>query len=364
MGIPIVYFRSSSFNCHRFCPQQFYMEYMLGWRGESNKKADKGTITHKALEICALAKKAAQDGKKTFVDDVVGEVESSNYDPEYLEGIIQKVYKYYTEQFSHHNNKEKSKWTDKDYRDCSKWTWKALEINDGMFDPRNRNVVEAEPHFDFVIEEDWAKYDYDLNGRKLQGYLGLKGTIDLVADLGDGVYEIIDWKTGRRLDWATGEIKDQNKLFSDAQLRLYHYAISRMYPDVKSFIFTIYFINDGGPFSVHFQESDMPKTKEMIMKKFQFIKNTEEPELIRTLDPKQKWKCTKLCHAGMSTFEGTNVLPILEHRPGKVTKHGQNMTKCEQVKYMIQKHGVEYTTEHCKVEGFDFASYKAPGSVE
>ena len=55
--IPIVYFRSSSFNCHRFCPMQYYMEYTLGWRGSSNKKADKGTIVHKALEICAVAKK-------------------------------------------------------------------------------------------------------------------------------------------------------------------------------------------------------------------------------------------------------------------------------------------------------------------
>ena len=66
MGIPIVYFRSSSFNCHRFCPQQYLVEYFLGWRGPSNKKADKGTIVHKVLEVAALAKKAAQDGKKTF----------------------------------------------------------------------------------------------------------------------------------------------------------------------------------------------------------------------------------------------------------------------------------------------------------
>ena len=33
-----------------------------------------------------------------------------------------------------------------------------------------------------------------------RGTLALKGTIDLITDVGDGVYEIIDWKTGRRLD--------------------------------------------------------------------------------------------------------------------------------------------------------------------
>ena len=66
MGIPIVYFRSSSFNCHRFCPQQYLVEYFLGWRGPSNKKA-------------------AQDGKKTFIDDVVGETKTADYRPKYLE---------------------------------------------------------------------------------------------------------------------------------------------------------------------------------------------------------------------------------------------------------------------------------------
>ena len=340
------------------------MEYMLGWRGESNKKADKGTIAHKALEICALAKKAEQDGEESFTDDIVGEVLSANYDPEYLEGIIQKVYKYYSTQFSHHNQHPRNKWTAKDYKDCSAWVWKALRINDGMFDPRKRNVVDAEPHFDITIEEDWAAYEYNINGETLKGQLGLKGTIDLVTDLGDGVYEVIDWKTGRRLDWATGAIKDQNKLFSDAQLRLYHYAVSHMYPHIKSFLFTIYFINDGGPFTVQFQEQDMPKTKEMVMKKFQFIKDTEQPELIRTLDPKQKWKCSKLCHAGKSTFEGTHIQPIKEMRPGQVTRYGECMTKCEQVKYMIGKHGIDHVTENCRQEGFNFASYKAPGEVD
>ena len=50
------------------------------------------------------------------------------------------------------------------------WSWKALQYNEGMFDPRNRDVVEAEPHFDFTIEEEWARYNYDLEGRgKIRG---------------------------------------------------------------------------------------------------------------------------------------------------------------------------------------------------
>ena len=79
--------------------------------------------------------------------------------------------------------------------------WKALQYNDGQFDPRTRNVVASEPHFDLVIEEDWAKYDFELpDGEKISGNLAIKGTIDLVTETEDGIIEVIDWKTGRRLD--------------------------------------------------------------------------------------------------------------------------------------------------------------------
>tara|TARA_R110002020_G_scaffold55309_2_gene153591 strand:+ start:13762 stop:14763 length:1002 start_codon:yes stop_codon:yes gene_type:complete len=331
---------------------QYYLEYTLGWRGLSGKKADKGTICHKVLEITALAKKAAQEGKKTITDEDLGKVDTANYEPEYLEELIQKAYDLYTSHSSQH------KWAPRDLKDCSKWVWKALKENDGMFDPRNRDVVDAEPHFDFEIEEEWAKYDYELgDGTKLSGNLSLKGTIDLIADVGDGVYEIIDWKTGRRLDWATGEEKTQEKLFKDPQLRMYHYAAKKLYPHVDSFLVTIYFINDGGPFTVHFQDKDLPKTIEMIQKKFEFIKATEKPLL------KRSWKCSKLCHQGKSTFEGTDILPIVEKRAGQVTKYGENMTKCEQTKYLINKHGIDWVTENLTSPDHVIGKYKAPGEM-
>ena len=86
-----------------------------------------------------------------------------------------------------------------------------------MFDPRNRKIVDAEPHFDFVIDEPWADYNYTLNNENIHGKLAMKGTIDLITEVDDGVYEIIDWKTGRRLDWATGQEKTFAKLQKDPQ---------------------------------------------------------------------------------------------------------------------------------------------------
>lgn len=355
--IPIVYFRSSSFNCHRFCPMQYYMEYTLGWRGDSGKKADKGTIVHKALEIAAVCKKGLQDGKKIIVDPQIGRVSTCNYERKYLNKVISRVYEYYTSRIPHHP------WTDKDAKDCEKWVWKALEYNDGMFDPRNRDVVAAEPRFDFYIEEDWAKYSYDMQEEKLEGQLAMKGTIDLVTDLGDGVYEVIDWKTGRRLDWATGKKKTQHNLFDDAQLRIYHYAVKHMFPEVSSFLITIYFINDGGAFTLHFQDKDLKDTEEMLKAKFEFIKDTDDPKIIRQLDPPQSWKCSKLCHQGKTTFEDTSIEPLIERRTGQRTRHGEVMTKCEQARYMVKKYGIDWVTDNLAHPDHQIGLYQPPGEV-
>ena len=355
--IPIVYFRSSSFNCHRFCPMQYYLEYTLGWRGPSGQKADKGTIVHKVLEIAAICKKGAQEGKKIVVDDFIGRVSTSNPDPKYLEKVISRVYKKYTEGTPHHN------WTEKDKKDCVKWVWKALEYNDGMFDPRNRNVIAAEPHFDISIDKEWSSYSYEIDGETISGNLALKGTVDLSTDLGDGVYEVIDWKTGRRLDWATGDKKEQKDLFKDPQLRLYHYAIKNLYPDVKTFLVTVYFINDGGAYTVHFQDEDLPKTEEMLKNKFQFIKNTTEPQTLPDLNPSQCWKCSKLCHQGKTTFEGTNVKPLTERRVGKRTKYGETMTKCEQTRYMVDKYGIDWANNNLSNPEHSIGTYKSPGEI-
>lgn len=651
------------------CAHQFFLEYNLGWRGPSGQKADKGTIVHKALEIAAVCKKAVQDGVEVVEDDVVGSVLTANYEPEYMDYIIERVYNYYTELFDHHA------WSPKDYKDCKNWTWKALQLNDGMFDPRNRNVVEPELKFDFEIKEDWAKYNYDMgNGDKLEGYLSLKGTIDLVTDLGDKCYEVIDWKglpintkiptldgfttmgnikegeivfdqygmkckvvgkskiktkecfkimfddntsavcdnehlwklsngetvsvvnlkkgdkikvaspieckdvnlpiqpyllgawlgdgrnrsceissgdpeifnnlhldgnvlgknlenrsniqtisktvynttnklktldllhnkhipniyfrssyhqrlcllrglmdtdgnvniirkqavftscnaklandvhhllltlgqrpykykqtrktnfsngneievyhisfrpininpfrlrrkaskvnpnwgygksnirqitsiekdakqktqciavdspdntylctenyipthnTGRRLDWATGEEKTEKKLFEDPQLRLYHYAVHKTFPDIDHIIMTIYYINDGGPFSIHFSNKDIPKTEEMIQKKFEFIKKTTKPSLLYEKNPARSWVCRKLCHHGKTTFEGTDIEPMKDPR-----NPSQYLTKCEQTKRMIKQYGIEWVSANMSHSDHNLDHYKAPG---
>lgn len=331
------------------CEQQYFIEYVLGWRGPSNKKADKGTIVHKALEILAMIKHASQN-KETHIDDeIIGLLDINDYS---LDDIIKKVYDYYTSNFNHHT------WEQKDFKDCYNWTYKAINYGNGIFDPRNREIVCPEKKFDIVIDKPWSEYSYDIDGKNVSGNLGIKGTIDLITKVNDSTIEIVDWKTGRRLDWATGQEKTAEKLQNDPQLMIYYYAAQQLYPDIDHIIITIFFINDGGPFSIMFDKSYIKATEEILRKKYEYIKKTQKPRL------KNSWICSKLCHFGKTTFENTDIYPIPEYRDNQVSKNGEYMTKCQQIRHDIEMKGMQEVVDEYQVPGYNIAHYKAPGSTE
>jgi hypothetical protein len=328
------------------CEQQYFIEYVLGWRGPSNQKADTGTIVHKILEILAFIKKANQDNINNITDDIVGDIDTMNYN---LYTIIDQVYDYYSTANKHH------KWTEKDKIDCTKWVEKTLSFNNGMFDPRNRDIVCPEQHFDFIIDKPWSKYSFDTPDGKLEGQLALKGTIDLITKIDDNFYEIVDWKTGKRLNWATGKQKSQECLENDPQLRIYHYAASQLYPNVDHIMVTINFINDGGPFSICFEKKDLLKTEQMIKQKFEKIVTVKKPQLHKS------WMCSKLCHFGKTTFDGTSIAPLEEYRYGQTTPCGAIMSKCEQIHHDIEIKGMNSVIQEYKHPNHTFGFYKAPG---
>lgn len=351
----ITYLRSSSYGTHSMCEQQYFIEYVLGLRSPSNKKADKGTIVHKVLEILALMKHGTQQDLQSVEDDVVGIIDIKKhdmYDSIFVHEIVDKVYNFYTSQFTHHE------WTATDRKDCVNWINQALTHNNRMFDPRHRTIIQPEQKFDITLNKDWAKYEFDTKEGQITGNLAIKGTIDLITEVNKDTLEVIDWKTGKRLDWATGEIKTPEKLQKDAQLRMYHYAISIMYPQYSHVMVSINFINDGGPFSICFDKSDLYETENMLRKKFEIIKSATIPRLNKT------WKCSKLCHFGKTNFSNSDIEPISEYRSGQLTSVGNAMCKCEQIKHDTDLHGIDHVVDKYTKPGYNVASYKAPGSVE
>lgn len=336
--------RSSSYNNYDYCQMQYFITYVLGHYADSGKKAELGTIIHKTLEVLAHLKKEFQNHKKRqkylkINDDAIGEYEINKEDllsDKIVQDILDKSYTSYVAKSKHH-------WIPSDKKECERLVNSTLSFNAGQFDPRNRNIIDPEPHFDIPIEEDWAKFKYQLpDGNIIDGVLAIKGTIDLVTQVSDDTIEVVDWKTGRRLDWATGEEKDDKKLAKDAQLLLYNYAISKLYPQFKQAIMTIFFIKDGGPFSMCFDQTDQESFLKMLKKRFEEIRANDKP--IPVSPARDNFRCNKLCHFYKNKWPGTD----------------KNM--CIYIEDHIKNHGMEATLKNCTREGFNIGYYCSPGS--
>jgi hypothetical protein len=151
---------------------------------------------------------------------------------------------------------------------------------------------------------------------------------------------IVTHNTGARKNWATGEAKTFDKLCKDVQLMLYYYAAKRLFPD-KTIIFTIFFIRDGGPFSLCFDETDVSKIEGILRDHYNEIRTNSLPKM---LDPVQRdFRCKTLCHFFKNNWPETKL----------------NM--CRYVHNKLRFEGMEKTTEDCKSENFDIGRYHNPG---
>lgn len=323
----ITYIRSSMLGTYSWCPHKAYMEYVLGYKGAGNKKAEKGNVIHKVMEGLAHLKKCEQDGLLEFESEGLGLLQTKDVTPDLL---LELSYKYYKDMSIH-------LWTDKDYKECKKWMDNALTFQNATFDPRKSKILEPEQIFDIEINEDWANYDFLLpDGTEIKGKLRIKGTIDLIVDLGDNVIEIVDYKTGKRFDWAKDKVKDFNSLCKDQQLLLYYYAATLLYPD-KEILITIYYMNDGGPYTLPMGKPAIDAAKLMIKSKFEEVKSVLIPR--RDIS----WKCTKLCEFGQKIAPGTG------------------LTMCEHIHREILKKGIGKATIDNRSKGFDVTKYADGG---
>ncbi len=85
------------------------------------------------------------------------------------------------------------------------------------------------------------------------------------------MYEIVDYKTGKCINWATGEIYTHENIHNNFQLRFYHLVCSMLFPEKDHFSITIFYLNDGGPITTVFDKNDLPYTLELIREKFEEI---------------------------------------------------------------------------------------------
>jgi ATP-dependent helicase/DNAse subunit B len=307
----ITYLRSSSYNAYSECQQKYYLNYVLNIPSTSNKRAAIGNCFHKAAEILAQKKLMEQDGVTSYEDDL-GTVFLSDIT---IDFAIESGYNHYVKLEPDWDWNERS-----DKKELYKWMDQLLNSWFENYSPLTSNIIAPEKKFDFVIEKDWAKYVYNISGEQVVGHLGIKGTSDLVRDLGDGTIEVVDYKTGKtRNDWITGEEKNYKSFCKDPQLLLYYYAMKNTYPDAKDIIMTIIYMEAGGPFSVPIGDLKIPQIEDMLKTRFKEIKENQRPTLNKS------WKCAKFCHYGKNIQPGSTDT-ICKFFADKVRKDGVNKT--------------------------------------
>lgn len=364
----ITYLRSSSYAQWDYCQMQYFINYVLGWTPDSNHKANKGTTVHAVMERLAKIKLAIQNGKSSISDDILGEfsfVEKDMYTESRLTDtevdavnrsrINKNVYlcpcsieyghvrrgreivnEVFVKVFEYYKNNTTTDWAPVDMKDCLNWVWMILEYRDGLYDPRKRRIFDVERKFDIEIEHDWAKIGND-------GRLGIKGTIDLLLqDEEGGMIEAVDWKTGQRLNWATMQEKNYKDFTEDTQLMLYFYALSKSI-GVEGIMSTIFYVRHGGPYSVVFDGSTVPKIESRLRARFEEIKACEDPKLF---DPSRKhFKCKTLCHYYKNKFDGSQ------------------KSICSFIERELDRIGMDAVVEKYSREGHSVDHYQAPGDV-
>ena len=146
--------------------------------------------------------------------------------------------------------------------------------------------------------------------------------------------------TGQKLDWATGKPKTYDSLHDDHQLLLYYYVAKQLYPD-KNILMSIFFIRDGGPYTLCFDEEKLEQGLELFKKTFEDLKNTKIPRL---LHPKNNdFRCYRICDYFKQKVDGTNM--------------------CQLMHKEIKDKGIDQVIKDHTEENFSIHSYSAPGSV-
>ena len=301
-------------------------------------------MAHKSLEILAKIKLARQNGEAEIEDDILGKLDvNADYTDSLIESQCEQVYKYYTQNTP-------QQWTNKDLADCKLSVKRAREFNNGLFDPLKSQIFSAELPFDIEFAEPWAIFDF---GEDMRGFLSLKGTMDLIV-LPDknniNILELVDYKTGRAVNFATGEEKTYEKLLNDPQLLIYYLAISHLFPQVEQILVTILYINASGAITMCYTKNDINRAKELLKARFEEIKNTTVPRL------KKSWWCNSVCWNGKNTFEGTEITPMKD-------QYGNILTRCQQCEKMIRENGLDWVTEKYTKSGHSVGYYQCPGAL-
>lgn len=149
--------------------------------------------------------------------------------------------------------------------------------------------------------------------------------------------------TGQRKDWSTNKEKGYEDLRKDFQMRLYHYALCKLYPE-DDILMTIFFVQAGGPFSLFLDRSHLKETEDIIKTYYQAIQRNIFPKRIRDFNS-NSWKCSRLCSYFKENWEGTE------------------QDKCSFIRDQITQIGLDKVVAKFKISESPWGSYGSGGGV-
>ena len=124
-----------------------------------------------------------------------------------------------------------------------------------------KKFYEKNAPWNFIILDLESRFEVMIADEKTGETHILAGIIDRIDKLADGKYEIIDYKTGKRMP-------SQDALNSDLQLSLYSLGLQKRWPHIKpgDITLSLYFLKHGEKLSTQPSVETTAKTKEHILK--------------------------------------------------------------------------------------------------
>lgn len=132
------------------------------------------------------------------------------------------------------------------------------------FKPGLRNIIATEKRFQIPLNEKHT----------------LSGIIDRIDKLPYGGYELIDYKTSKKLP-------TQIDVDNDKQLCIYNLAINNLWPDIKDIRLTLYFLKFDTKLSTKRRADEVEEIKEEILKTAENIE--KETEFLPKDNPLCDW---------------------------------------------------------------------------
>lgn len=304
-----------------------------------------GTIAHHVLELLARAKK---NGHYKLQDKYT--------DPDYLLEVCWAKYV--------RENKEGYALTPEDKEFCR--TQVNTVLKDKIYNPLEMDIVATELQFEIEIR----RKGFDFIGTDgLRRWRKIRGTIDLVTKSDSDTLEVVDYKTGERKDWITGEEDGLDKIKKKIQFRVYDVAIKTLFPQYKYRIFTMYFTRSGGPFPISYEPHEFDESLDLLRRHFLEISKDEHPARLKDNPARREaeaWKCLHVCQFGKiihvyADDEGNMVEQVYKQKempPAEISIGGKSYyyamntqeSQCDKYYRVNKRYGMGRAAEIIKAE--------------